>query len=406
MRWPCQRGRHALTIASVVLTACGPAPGESTSGTSGSASTKDATGETSATTTAGDVTKPGSDLPTDLPIPDCDAEITFPEGSLLVDEPMGFIAPYDMDLDGTLDAVGGRGIILLGSGEVRKLSGVPTTNDGRPGRFVVDGLPDLLYATSTDDQLIVFPSAASQDPPAPVATQGTMTSGSFATADYDGDGVDDVALASSLSDAVEVWRGLPDGTFEAGPRLDTTVFPAVGFMRYGDAQTEHLIVTDLDEDVVIFRVEDNALIEVSRFFQPGAQAMTGLDADGSGIEHMLLHVWWSNSFEIFSSAGVLFNESGRWGGPYFDLGEALARDYVSVDLDADGDLDLVVVTDDVEQSLEFQCLSPSGYTLCGRMTPDVEIHNLGIILDPPRLLLSTDHDTRAITLPARLCLET
>ena len=65
-------------------------------------------------------------------------------------------------------------------------------------------------------------------------------------------------------------------------------------MRYGDEQAEHLIVTDLSEDVVIFSVEDDALVEVSRFFQPGAQAMTGLDADGSGVEHMLMHVWWSN----------------------------------------------------------------------------------------------------------------
>ncbi|MFO0632845.1 MAG: hypothetical protein U0168_08345 [Nannocystaceae bacterium] len=336
----------------------------------------------------------------------CNPEMPPLALQVLRDSPMGIISSFDMDLDRRPDAVGGRGVIVLDRGdgtEVRALEHALAANDGMPGDFVDGGLPDLMFKPGVGEEFLVFSNAAEDISSSGIGSYGP-SSWSADSEDFDGDGVDDVALALDGGDTVGLWRGQGDGSFNAGPEISGLQTPVVALVRYGMGGRVHLALTPTFEEVAIYEIVADALLEVDGFPLLGVSTMADLDAFGNGDHGIFASWWFAGDLQVRSGVGVLLREPDDWVGFAHDLGGEVPVDQVPVDLDQDGDLDIVVaVAQEGGHRIDLACLQDDGYMLCGRIPLDVEPVNLGVLVDPPRLLLSTSSSTWLAELPEPAC---
>src|SRR5262249_21295356 len=126
--------------------------------------------------------------------------------SLVTSFAIGNTELYDMDLDGRLDVVGGRGAIVTADLELVTLAPWPAASEGRPGRFDADELPDVAWGAFPDEGIVVYPGDGGDA----IATVAPAAA-DLTVADLDGDAIDDLAFHAPNS--IEVWRGNADGVF-------------------------------------------------------------------------------------------------------------------------------------------------------------------------------------------------
>ena len=208
------------------------------------------------------------------------------------------------------------------------------TDEGAEARFFV-GVDDAFA-------LEVFPNGSAPD------TLGSFAGVSrFAMADFDGDGVDDVALASNTNQSCAVLYGLPEGGFS-----DDIWVKFVGQIRDVDAG-------DVDGDgLAELFVCSRSRGSVGTYdFNPDATTYTPLleglqyvrncvagDVNGDGLDDAIAMVQGSNLFdggpEYLNVA--LSNGDGSFDVSYVSPGTYFGYDVVLADYDLDGDLDLAV----------------------------------------------------------------
>jgi len=174
-------------------------------------------------------------------------------------------------------------------------------------------------------------------------TVGTSPS-SLSSADFDGDGDVDLAVACGLSSEVYVLWNAGDGTFPTG--VTATGFGAL-FATAGDfagSADIDLIVSDLDENpesdsVYLFANEGGGTFATPVGFTvpDGPRVASTADFDGDGdIDLAMGHALTDNVSILFNQGDGTFGQAVSIGEVPFPLGIAAG------DLDGDGDQDLAV----------------------------------------------------------------
>src|SRR5262249_31270840 len=153
---------------------------------------------------------------------------------VIVGDVTGFgtvMASGDFNADGNLDFVSGRGtnqvIITFGNGDFSFQPSIkidtPTTSQAAvAGDFNGDGIEDVAIAGQSTTQgtealSVVFGSisGALQASPITTALQPGYAPLNLAAGDFDGDGILDVAVGYGFTSFVSVLRGHGDGSFDA-----------------------------------------------------------------------------------------------------------------------------------------------------------------------------------------------
>ncbi len=258
--------------------------------------------------------------------------------------------------DITLFLQGAAGFVVAPDATV----GGPATNalvsDVVAGDWNADGRLDLASANGAAGTLTVFTQGAAGFATVPDAILSDATMGeprALAVADWNGDGVLDLAAANAFSDNVTAFLPVEAGEFPAATNLA---------LQNADLDApERILVADFDEDgradlatgnfadgnLVVFRqaAPGDFAAAPAALGGPtttlGASDVTFADFNGDGLLDVAtanalgndLTLWFQSSAAVFPSTASL-----RLGGPGITQDP---RDVVAADLNGDGRLDLV-----------------------------------------------------------------
>lgn len=388
--------RWALVGLAVFAAACTrePAAVATTSASSGAATDVDASTSSDGSGTV-DTATSGTPLPADVGMP-CDPTLAPGELTLLTDVAMGAITRFDMDHDDVLDAVGEHGLIVLHSEMVRPFDLIFAPNRVVPGRIAHGALADFLELRPNEQIRLSPDILETVSPTAPSVTDAP--SGTVAVGDVDGDGRDDFAV--SHAGEIQLWRSQGDGSFvgtEPAPASDVW---SIAMASRGAPGRTHL-ATLTDSAIVFFEITENDLVEVEQLDTAFIYDMWASDFRGTGEIGVGFARYGGVLINVLSGVGVAHFADGQWVVLEHDLEGAMASGIGSADLDGDGDLDLVVGVG--VDRIDLACLSPEGYTLCGRMTIDTVPQNIAVLEDPLRLVVSNADGTWIMPLPAPVC---
>lgn len=284
---------------------------------------------------------------------------------------IGTTERYDMDRDGRLDVVGGRGVVVSADLEVTVVVADAPNDDGHPGMFDDDDLTDMAWALPSDEALAVYPASGGE----PIVST-TLDSSSFAVRDVDGDGIDDIAI--SETSGTSVWRGTASGSFTklADVSSTATAFPA--FFQQPDGI--HLAVPDKYSLAVdVYRYDGGAFALASTFMLLAPQSLDPVDPFADGSEY-LLATRFSMQPTTISSVEVLYAENDAWNRWSVGFDEHRPRSASLADIDGDGIGEIAVALD--EHSLAFLCWTGDGFIRCGANEdlPGAQVELLGDVV--------------------------
>lgn len=266
---------------------------------------------------------------------------------------IGITELYDMDRDGRLDVVGGRGVFVSADLEVTVVVDEPPADDGHPGRFDGDELPDMAWAIA-DEGIEVHPASGGE----PIVS-ATVDSPSFTVRDVDDDGIDDIAIAQT--GGTSVWRGTATGSFTKLTDVGstTTVHPAF----FQQPNGLHLAVPDKYSLVVrVYRYDAGAFTLASTFMLLAAQSLDAVDAFADGSEY-LLATQYATQPTAFASVDLLHPQDDGWDSWSVAFDGHRPRSAAVGDLDGDGIGEIAVSLDD--HSLAFLCWTGDDFVRCG-----------------------------------------
>jgi hypothetical protein len=191
----------------------------------------------------------------------------------------------DLDHDGHLDIVG-VGFILYGKGNFNfDLVPIPTGTDGvvLVGDFNGDGYLDLIE-TSTGYVLFGQANRTFRSIFSPSGAVPGGSGNSYAVADFDQDGKDDVAVANS--NTIFIWLSQGDGTFNPKSVLTPTPAGFIQDLTTGDFNGDGIpdLATGLflgPQDVVLF-INDGRANFSRTSFASGAATVSIVAADFNG----------------------------------------------------------------------------------------------------------------------------
>jgi hypothetical protein len=202
--------------------------------------------------------------------------VNFSSSPIIPPEPMANVTVADMDGDGIPDIVS-EGEVFYGKGSYQ-YTGVPIPNFTGPyviGDFNGDGKPDIATASST---FLNMGGRAFQQ------VQGSglgLDNGAVsAVGDFNGDGKDDVAVSIPGENLVVIFYSNGDGTFSAGPELDTGQEPGaiVAGDFNGDGLTDLVVGLQMSHQVCILFNSRNGQFSRS-FFASGAYTVAMVSSD-------------------------------------------------------------------------------------------------------------------------------
>lgn len=300
-------------------------------------------------------------------VPACNAELPPAPLDFFSTTPLLGMSQYDMDRDGELDVVTGR-VVIDHAGD--SLSIAPTVlkpERGVPGSFTQDAAGDVLYASDTAG-LLLLPDVTNGAAD-PIATAAPFAEDLDVT-DVDGDGTDDALLLMPRGEGVEVWYGQPDGTFVRGPGVD------IHFM--GATFLGQRVALSTADEVILYATDGDALTEIDAHPSRWFNRMAEIDADGASPRILAS---WSKQRVYGYVLGLFLPATRAWEVWEYDLGERAPVDHAAIDLDDDGDLDLVLLVWELYEPdrLWLLCRSAAGYERCGVLDLDVQVSEIGVL---------------------------
>ncbi|NOT31869.1 MAG: hypothetical protein HOP15_15595 [Planctomycetes bacterium] len=300
------------------------------------------------------------------------------------------VAAADLDGDGDLDLVSaneinGNTLAVFFQASPGSFGGAPlvlgdTAVTRRPASVAAsdldgDGDLDLVMANQVDDNLALFHQLSPGSFAVVPITLGdsTITSSprSVAALDLDGDGDMDLVSANELGDDLTVFLQEPGGSFPASPDqvlggMDAPVSVAAADLD-GDGDPDLVSANRDSDDLTVFlqlspgsfAMDPLVLGDSATTDGPVSVVAVDLDADGDldlvsansdGDDLTIFHQLSPGSFAVPLTLG----DSAMTDGPV---------SIAAIDLDADGDLDLVSANSDGDDLTVFLQLSPGSFAV-------------------------------------------
>ncbi|MBB3764743.1 FG-GAP repeat domain-containing protein [Sphingomicrobium lutaoense] len=254
----------------------------------------------------------------------------------------------DMDLDGHLDLVTpnheqDRITLLKGDGEggfaPAEQIALPPSLAPHPHVVEVadmdgDGRPDLVVDSREEMRLYILYNRPGEWQTAPVEVGGDPYL-AFAIADFDGDGLLDIA--SPHSDHVAIVRQRNGGDFVVDRRIAAPgPFAVLADDMDGDGRAE-LVIASQTAGANLTILDDDLETVIQQWERPaGPKALATGDMDGDGSSDLVLVQW--NGL-VWLASGPLGSMEGR---PLDTSGMAATWGAATGDIDGDGNAELVL----------------------------------------------------------------
>lgn len=267
---------------------------------------------------------------------------------------IGTTERYDMDRDGRLDVVGGRGVVVSADLEVEVIVDDAPNELGHPGVFDGDDLPDMAWAVPSPSGFVVYPASGGE----PVVS-ALPESVYFDARDVDGDGIDDVAIYESGN--TSVWRGSASGSFTklADVQSAATAYPT--FFRHADGI--YLAVSDeYSVDFEVYRYDAGTFTLATTFMLLQAYSLDAVIPFEDDTEYLLATQSWTQ-LTTMSSIGLFLMEDDGWTGWGVDFDGQLPLNAALGDLDDDGIGEIAVASEG--GWLAILCWTGEDLALCG-----------------------------------------
>ena len=270
--------------------------------------------------------------------------------------PANFVVAGDFNRDGKLDlAVSSNNYssssltILLGNGDgTFTTASSPITGPGPTaiavGDFNGDGIEDLAVASGSSNSLtILIGNGDGTFTASNLSPQAGSNPGSIVCADFNGDGVLDLAVVNSYGGMVTILLGNGDGSFtpaanlSVGASTSATAIAAADFN--GDGAIDLAVTTQSSSIVILLGNGDGTFTADAASPQTGNNpvAIVAVDLNGDGNPDLAVVNEYSNSLTVLL---------GNGDGTFTSFGNITTGSYPAFiaagDLNGDGSPDLVV----------------------------------------------------------------
>jgi hypothetical protein len=225
------------------------------------------------------------------------------------------------------------------------------------GKFNSDTDPDLAVSLSASGQILVFFGAAgmtfTQSVLNPISLSGSSTSFDIASADFNGDSHNDLAVADNAGGQVEIFTGAGNGTFSGPTTVSAPGGPidiATGEFN-GDSDPDLAVALLGDDQITVLTGGAGATFTESGSFDPGSSGNMWVgvaDFDNDSDPDLAVANATSDDVKIFK--GGLGSTFSQVGGAFTvpNAGRGTIADF-----NDDGDEDLAVPSSVVSATAEI-----------------------------------------------------
>jgi hypothetical protein len=235
--------------------------------------------------------------------------------------------------------------------------------------FNNDGIPDLATADFTSEDVSILLGNGDGTFQAARKFSTALGPSSLAVGDFNGDGNLDIAVTEygTNSSELAIFLGNGDGTFAAGPVYSAFEDPySVTTADFnGDGNLDLAIANNAANNVIVmYGSGDGTFKETHAYKVPEPERVLAVDLNGDGYPDLAVLAYCGKDVQTCTSGAVavLLNQgSGTFkAAKYFSVGGVGPDGIAAADLRQDGNIDLVVANNNFEQPSTISVLLGKG----------------------------------------------
>ena len=295
----------------------------------------------------------------------CSPQVELGPFSQVSTADLGELGIVDLDRDGRLDVIGGRGHVLLGAEDgfdERVIAGFPVTRIAHAGQF--DGGPELDLVGLDDESIYVF-AGGGLGGAVPASTPLAWPASGWDGRDLTGDGIDDLALLRMGGEVVEIWHGTTQGTFEQADVIELEApepLWMVGLVSFEPPGVE-IVLLDVNRSEVVVVDRASEGWNANRMDVVDSQTYLMHSTSTDAGERLVFGGGGGPLIARRSFGGVMWREDGTWSSAYV-VGEfPFPNQVAAADFDRDGRVDVLLALEG--GSIDLHCQSGTDFELCG-----------------------------------------